>query len=144
MANALLAVLLLCAPLAALAADNPKVFQLEQDVRDLQRQVQVLSRQVDELRTQLTRSGERPALRSSPAAPATTGAWLDASKWQRVRPGMNELEVIALLGPPATMREENGARVLLYAMEIGSTGFLRGSVLLRERAVVEVQKPVLQ
>jgi hypothetical protein len=42
------------------------------------------------------------------------------------------------------MREEEGARVLLYAMEVGASGFLGGSVTLRERAVVEVRQPVLQ
>jgi hypothetical protein len=57
---------------------------------------------------------------------------------------MSELEVISSLGPPTSMREEGGARVLLYAMEIGVSGFLGGSVKLRERAVVEVAQPTLQ
>ena len=57
---------------------------------------------------------------------------------------MSELDVISSLGPPTTMREEGGARVLLYAMEIGASGFLRGSVKLRERAVVEILQPTLQ
>ena len=35
-------------------------------------------------------------------------------------------------------------RLLLYAMEIGSSGFLDGSVTLRDRMVVDVQKPVLR
>ena len=56
---------------------------------------------------------------------------------------MSELEVIDLLGAPTSMRAEGDARVLLYAMEIGSSGFLRGSVTLRDRAVVEVQQPTL-
>lgn len=42
------------------------------------------------------------------------------------------------------MRDENGARVLLYAMEIGSSGFLGGSVTLRNRAVTAFRKPELQ
>jgi hypothetical protein len=49
-----------------------------------------------------------------------------------------------VLGPPTSMREENGVRVLLYAVEIGSSGFLGGSVSLRDRKVVDVQKPVLK
>lgn len=57
---------------------------------------------------------------------------------------MSELEVIGTLGPPTSMRDEGGARVLLYAMEIGSTGYLGGSVTLRDRAVSEVRQPVLQ
>lgn len=126
------------------AADDFKVIKLEQDVRNLERQVQTLSRQLDELKMQLSRSGDRPAIASSPTPSTMTGAWLDASNWQRLKPGMSELEVISALGPPASMREEDGVRVLLYAMEIGSSGFLSGSVSLRDRVVVEVQKPTLR
>jgi hypothetical protein len=57
---------------------------------------------------------------------------------------MNELDVIASLGPPSSMREEGGKRILLYAMELGASGFLGGSVALRERAVVEVLQPSLR
>jgi hypothetical protein len=57
---------------------------------------------------------------------------------------MSELDVIGSLGPPNTIREEEGARVLLYAMEIGSARFLGGSIKLRQRAVVEVLAPTLQ
>jgi hypothetical protein len=42
------------------------------------------------------------------------------------------------------MREEGGARVLRYALEIGSSGFLGGSITLRERKVAEVRQPTLQ
>jgi hypothetical protein len=42
------------------------------------------------------------------------------------------------------MRQDGETRVLLYAMEIGSTGFLGGSVELRDRKVSAVLKPVLR
>ncbi len=77
------------------------------------------------------------------AAPASD-QWIDAARWRQVRPGMNELEVIGLLGPPSSMRTEGEARVLLYALEIGSSGFLGGSVVLHDRAVAEVRPPTLQ
>ena len=70
--------------------------------------------------------------------------WVDAALWRNLRPGMSELAVISSLGPPNSMREEGWVRVLLYAMEIGASGFLGGSVKLRERAVVEVVAPALQ
>jgi hypothetical protein len=128
---------------AALAADDPRVSFLEQEVRNLQRQVRALSRQVDELRTRPERP--KPGVAPTRAAPASDPAlWADASSWKQVRTGMSELEVINLLGPPTSMREENGSRVLLYAMEIGSSGFLGGSVTLRDREVAEVRQPTLQ
>jgi hypothetical protein len=42
------------------------------------------------------------------------------------------------------MREEQATRLLLYAMEIGTSGFLVGSVSLRDRSVDSVRKPTLQ
>lgn len=150
MRNLLLA--LLAVPLlgqSALAQDdaNYRLMKLEQDVRNLERQVQTLTRQIDELKQQAARAGDRSALapRPSTASAATSStAWLEAARWDRVRTGMSELEVIGILGPPTSLRQEGGARVLLYAMEIGATNFLGGSVEFRDQAVSEVHKPTLK
>jgi len=138
----LLAVLLL--PMAAAAADDTRVSFLEQEVRNLQRQVQALSLQMNELQRQPDRPAILPPLADRSAPSASPETWLDATRWKRVRRGMSELDVIGLLGPPTSMREENGARVLLYAIEIGSSGFLGGSVWIRDRAVEQVKTPTLQ
>jgi len=144
MARLFLAMLMFM-PLAASAADETRISFLEQEVRNLQRQVQALSRQMDELRTRPDRVGPQPARPGSVAgtAPASLPQWVDVARWRRINPGMSELEVISSLGRPTSMREESGARVLLYALEIGS-GFLGGSVMLRDHAVVEVRQPTLQ
>jgi outer membrane murein-binding lipoprotein Lpp len=141
---ALMAVLM-GASMGAVAADDLKVSQLEQDVRELQRQVQALSRQIEMQRAQSTPAPQmvRPKT-SSAAGSGETPAWVDAARWQKLQPGMSELEVVTTLGPPTSMRVEGGQRILLYALEIGSSGFLGGSVTLRDRAVINVQKPVLQ
>ena len=130
-------------PFGASAADDGRISFLEQEVRNLQRQVLLLSRQVDEMRTRPGRVA--PAEKPVGAEPvADPSQWLDAAKWKQLRRGMSELEVIAALGPPTSMREENGARVLYYALEIGSSGYLGGSVTMRDRVVVEVRQPMLQ
>ena len=144
----LLALLLLLGQ-SALAADDDtyRLMKVEQDVRNLERQVQTLTRQLDEVKQQQSRAVDRssPAARSSSASAATSStAWLEAARWDRVRTGMSELEVIGVLGQPTSLREENGARVLLYALEIGSAGFLGGSVEFRDRAVTAVNKPTLK
>ena len=126
----------------SVAADDLRVNQLEQEVRRLERQVQALSRRLDEM--------QRPSFKTErattpPAAAQPPGSeWLDAGKWRRVTPGMSEIDVIGLLGPPTSMREENGERALLYALEVGTSGFLSGSVTLRDRVVARVQTPVLR
>jgi hypothetical protein len=138
-----LPVALLVAPSSTWAADDARVLRLEQEVRTLQRDLLNLARQVDQLRLQSSRPS--PNSRPLPPPPAAAGpAWLDAGKWQKVRPGMAELDVIGLLGPPTSMREQDGTRELRYAMEIGSSAFLGGSVLLRDRRVIEVRLPTLK
>lgn len=147
MRHSVVALLLLLGQIAAAADDPFRVIKLEQDMRNLERQVQGLSRQVEELKQQLTRAGERstaPARSSARPAAASSTAWLDAANWERLRVGMTELEMISLLGPPSSMRQEGEERILLYAMEIGSSGFLSGSVGLQDRAVVHVSRPVLK
>ena len=136
-------VLLALLPLSASAADEHRISFLEQEVRNLQRQVQSLSRQVDELRTRPDQPDKPSAAVRSATPAAALGQWVDAKRWKQIRPGMSELEVINSLGPPTSMRTEGDARLLLYAMEIGSSGFLGGSVTLRDRTVVEVQQPAL-
>ena len=149
MRNLLLA--LLAVPLlghSALAQDdaNYRVMKLEQDVRNLERQVQTLTRQLDELKQQSARAGDSSALgtRSSTAPTTSSTAWVDAARWERLRAGMSELEVINILGPPTSMRQDGDARVLLYAMEIGAANFLGGSVQFRGKAVSEINKPTLK
>lgn len=135
-------IVLLMLPFAAVAADDGRISFLEQEVRNLHRQVDALSRQVDQLRTRPERI-KPPVNASEPAVPSATD-WIDAAKWKRLRTGMSELEVVAILGAPTSMREEQGGRILLYALEIGTSGFLGGSVMLRDRVVAEIRPPFLQ
>ena len=131
-------------PLTSWAADDHRVRFLEQEVRNLQRQVQALTRQVEMLTTRPSRlEGRSSPIADGASAPAND-TWLDAGKWQALKPGMSELEVIEALGPPTSMREEDGSRMLFYAMEIGASGFLGGSVTLRDRVVASVRPPQLQ
>ena len=132
------------APALVIAADDLKVLQLEQDIRELQRQARLQAQQIDDLRSRLARVVDPTA----PAPPAASGAesteWIDAARWRRLQPGMSELEVLTVLGPPTSIRGTEGQRVLLYALEIGKSGFLGGSVTLRDRMVSEIRLPTLQ
>jgi hypothetical protein len=143
----LMALLLIAAAHGATAQDNYKVIKLEQDMRNLERQVQELSRQLSDAQRQIAQLGGRPVARtdrSAPAAVDTSTPWLDVENWDRLRQGMTELQVIELLGRPTSMRAEGDARTLFYAMEIGSNGFLSGTVRLESRKVADVQKPTLR
>jgi len=127
----------------AFAQSDSRVPFVEQEVRRLQQEILVLTRRIEELERRAPSISSPRA--SVPAATASlSGTWLDAGKWRRLHAGMSELEVISLLGPPTTMREEAGVRSLFYALEIGSSGYLGGSVKLRNRVVSEILVPSLQ
>lgn len=130
-------------PVAAHSADDGRVRYLEQEVRNLQRQVNELSRRIDGLSRPALPSAGSP-VREPRAQAALSDRWVDAGKWNQLRTGLGEIDVIRLLGPPTSMRDTPDGRVLFYALEIGSSGFLGGSVTLRDRVVTRVQKPVLQ
>jgi hypothetical protein len=138
--------LMLVLPLSALAADDPRVTRLEQEVRTLQREVQSLSRQLEQQHLQSSRPPPPPDGRSPPsAAPAPPDlTWLDAARWRQLRIGMSELEVIALLGRPNSIRKNGATHEMLYAMEIGPAAFLGGAVMTRDGVVTEVRQPVLK
>ncbi len=127
----------------AMAADSNRIIALEQDVRNLERLVGNLEREVRELRRQ-PRSGRTDALETTDRSAFLSDAWLSAAKWKQVTLGAGEMEVIEILGPPTSMRVEDGSRVLLYAMEIGSNGFLSGSVTLQDRVVTKIEIPSLK
>ena len=138
--------LLTLLPAPLLAAEDPRVSFLEQEVRNLQRQVLALTRRVDQLDSRPARAVVAPAAPASRNPSPVQGAatlWLEAGKWRQLHPGMSELEVIGLLGPPTSLREDGAARMLLYAMEL-SGGYLAGSVRVRDGVVTDVRIPALQ
>lgn len=132
----------------AVRADDLKIAQMEQDIRELKRQVDQQARRIENLESELARS--RASLAPPPGRPGAAAdvsrTWLNIANWDRLKPGMAELDVIALLGPPSTLRKapDGNAQTLLYALEIGVGSFLSGSVTLIDKRVSEVSKPALK
>ncbi len=69
-----------------------------------------------------------------------------ATTWDRIKPGMQATDVIAILGRPTSARytDDNKIRVLFYSMEIGSTALLAGNIRVDDTGVVEINRPVLK
>ncbi len=128
----------------AAAADDFRVTKLEQDVRNLERQVQDLERQVDDMKRQLAGASTLPLGPSRPVPQPQATAWLTPENWKRLRPGMNEAEVVGILGAPTSARMEEGARILFYAMEVGVSGLIGGRVTLRDGKVTDIAEPALK
>jgi hypothetical protein len=151
--------LLAVPPPASAQVTQLQVNRLEQEVRDLRRELDLQRRRLEELERLSTRGPAGPGTGAArPRTPAGTptastgtatagqAQWLAAAKWEQVRPGLAELEVVALLGPPSSMRvaDDGRRRTLFYALEIGSSGYLAGNVGLEEGRVVTVEHPRLR
>jgi outer membrane protein assembly factor BamE (lipoprotein component of BamABCDE complex) len=140
---------LVCAALlagSASAAEDYRVMKLEQDMRTLERQLQALQRQLQDIQQQASRAGTSIELSGAGSpTPDPEQQWLKADIWNRVRPGMDELQVIEILGKPTALRPDSaGRRSLLYTLEIGTTAFLTGAVSFENGKVVDVQRPALK
>jgi hypothetical protein len=141
---------LLCTALVAGpagAAEDYRVMKLEQDMRTLERHVQTLQRQLLEVQQQARRADPNFSTDDSRRSNTddTEPKWLVAAAWNRVKPGMSEFQVIEILGKPTALRPDAaGRRALLYTLEIGTTGFLTGTISFERGTVIEVQTPTLR
>jgi hypothetical protein len=131
--------------------DQLRVRQLENEVSRLQRELDAQSRRIDELERDLRGTSTRSL---SPAPPdavrreaESSPAWLLTTNWDRIKTGMKDVDVIALLGRPTTVRPDpDGGKghSLMYALELGPNAVLAGNVRLDESGVAEITKPTLR
>jgi len=134
-------------PALAAPIDEFRISDIEQKIRDLETLTREHSRRISELQPGL------PGSKSTPAAIAgntTSGSrdlrWVNAASWNRIKPGMSELQVVEVLGPPTQTRiaDDNQSRQLLYALEIGSSGYLGGRITFSNGMVSAVETPTLK
>jgi hypothetical protein len=127
--------------------DDLRVRQLENEVSRLQREIEAQSRRIDELERAAQSDAVAPRLPpvSAPREDSSP-AWLVSTNWERLRRGMKEIDVIALLGRPTSVRTDaDGKRhSLFYAMELGPNAVLSGNVQLDDSGVTVISKPVLR
>jgi hypothetical protein len=141
--------LLLASPIsfAQGGVDALRVRQLEQDIMRLQRELDTQSRRLESLeRTQRSASSGVPVPGPASRPADNSPSWLVGTNWDRLRPGMKELDVIALLGRPTSVRmeDEGKGRSLFYAMELGPNAILSGNVRLGDAGITEINRPALR
>jgi hypothetical protein len=138
----------LASPLPAFAQEELRVRQLENDVRTLQRQVEMQNQRIERLETSARSPGAvpPPATSVAPRAADSSPAWLVSTNWDKLHTGMKELEVIALLGRPTSVRsdENHKTHTMFYAMELGPNAFLTGNVTFGDAGVAEINRPTLR
>jgi hypothetical protein len=142
--------LALLAAMPAWSQDELRVRQLENEVSRLQRELEAQSRRIEELERDMRSAGGRTLSPPPPDVIRRTvddsPAWLVSTNWDRIRKGMKDVDVIALLGRPTSVREEPDGKghALLYALEIGPTSVLAGNVHISDSGVSEINKPTLR
>lgn len=137
----------LALPPPAFAQEELRVRQLENDVRALQRQVEMQNQRIDRLETGARAPGSTPPPAvSTPRAADSSPAWLVSTNWDKLHTGMKELDVIALLGRPTSVRSGENAKthIMYYAMELGPNAFLTGNVTFGDAGVAEINRPMLR
>src|SRR5262245_7792280 len=141
----ILLVAMLAAP--AFAQDDLRVRQLENEVMRLQREIDAQNQRIERLESSARVSGSMPPpVTTSPRAADSSPAWLVGTNWDKLRTGMKELDVIALLGRPTSVRTDDSARThtMFYALELGPSQFLTGNVRFGDAGVAEINRPTLR
>ncbi len=145
-ALAVTAIIFAAPAFAQMPVDDLRVRQLEGEVMRLQRELDAQSRRLQMLEqaARIT-SPVYPVLPASPTENSSP-AWLVSATWDRIKPGMQATDVIAILGRPTSARyaDDGKIRVLFYAMEIGAAALLAGNIRVDDTGVVEINRPVLK
>ena len=136
----------LALPLPAFAQEDLRLRQLENEVLRLQREIDTQNQRIERLESSARTPGSSPPVVVTPRAADSSPAWLVSTNWDKLRTGMKELEVIALLGRPTSVRSDDSANThtMLYAMELGPNAFLTGSVRFGDAGVAEINRPTLR
>jgi hypothetical protein len=136
---------LFIAPLSQ-AQDELRVRQLETEVMRLQREIDAQSYRIESLERSVRTGAPVAPVAAMPRAADNSPAWLVTSNWERLRRGMKDVDVIAVLGRPTSVRTEADGKshTLLYALEIGPNAVLAGNVRMGETGVAEINRPTLK
>jgi len=140
---------LLLAPVA-MADEGARISRLETEIQQLRSQLDEQNRRIQQLEAELARRAGAPALpqprpRSGDrptGTPAASGPqpWHTAPAWARVKPGMTEAQVIAILGAPSAAEAVGALKSLFYRGVPGRVE-LGGHVNLKDGQVVAVSQP---
>lgn len=140
-----LMVLLATSSTLAAPIDEFRISDIEQKLRDLETTTREQARLIAQLQSQ-TPGAKTSAPIASVIPTNDEQRWLKSGNWAHLKPGMSELQVIELLGVPTQVRssDDGQTRSLLYAMEIGRSGFLSGKVELQSGKLTLIELPHLK
>lgn len=136
----------------AVADDAARISRLETEIQQLRAQVDEQNRRIQRLEAELARRAGAPALPTQPKprvgemrtdAPVASGTepWQSASAWARVKPGLTEPQVVAILGAPTAADSVGALKSLFYRGTAPGGRALGGHVNFKDGLVVAVSQP---
>lgn len=135
-------------PVRASAEDAAVVRELQSEVQILKARINAQDRRIEALERAINQSASsKPSVVLYPDAAAApqigiSSAWHSASAWARVKEGMSESQVIAILGRPTSTEEVGPYKTLFYQGPVSGSGSVSGNVKLTDNRVWTTNKPV--
>ena len=128
--------------LGRLSTDETELLMLKRALAEQDRRITALE---NALRVQ--QSGVTQAPRGNAAPSATLGdpsrPWTVSANWDRLKDGMSQGQVTAILGEPMSIEDiGDGFRTLFYRGDVPRSGSVSGNVKLEDERVWQVNKPV--
>ena len=119
--------------------------QLGRELQQLKATVLRQERRIEALERELR--GRPAAGAAAPSVPAPAKAssglsWQDRNAWGRVRLGMSEKEVTAILGAPTSVTGAGGYKALVFSGTVSGSGALSGNIQLEDGRVWQINTPV--
>ncbi len=116
---------------------------LKRVIAEQDRRISQLEKAVEALRLAPAPTKEQAAA-AEPAPPKNAKAlWQNPAAWEKIKEGMTESEVVALLGKPTSVENEATYRVLTYETKKSmGAGSLSGKVKLLDGRVWLVESPI--
>lgn len=128
------------------AEDASRIRELENEVSVLRRVVVEQGRRLEELERQSGARNDAPHRAGTPHSytdsRSSSNRWHIPSNWDRIKSGMSESQVGAILGSPTSAESVGPYRTIFYRGEVGNSGSVSGNVKLQDDRVWQVNKPV--
>jgi hypothetical protein len=116
-----------------------RIAELEKTIINYESRIAALEVELAQLKVIL---GIQSSTKESPRAILNASiGWKESSNWEKIKNGMSEKQVIAILGKPTSI-SDGVFRILYYQGEVPGSGYVSGNVKLTDDRVYLLEKPV--
>ncbi len=126
--------------LAEIALLNRVIAEQDRRITDLEKALTTLP--VTSVRSTPSSSAGQALGRQAAMGRPSSDSWKAPAVWEKVKDGMSQAQVVAILSQPTSVESLGSFRTLFYRGEVSGSGFVSGNVKLTDDRVWMVNKPV--